>query len=211
MEPLQLALCSCLLLLLMQLAFPRTGTSPGKNSISVMRTKSQALAAPLGSPEPGEFTVLTQEGRLLPVLWGSHAAAPRWGKQASTGDNTAHRCPQRVERKPHHVLSSLCTEKVLSRFSNLLREGLLYIIRLTQAKGQDGARKALSEELMSVIRSTKSSELPDVLGPVQGMGTEMSRTLPCLLGAHRLHSQPPRPGKTCHLDQDTKHRHSEHG
>ena len=129
MDSLQLALCSCLLLLLTQLAFPRTGTSPGKNSISVMHTKPQALAAPLGSPEPREFAVLIQEGCLLPVLWGSQTAAPPWGKRASTDENTAHRCPQGAKRKPHHIASCLCTERVLSRFSNLLGEGKLWLTR----------------------------------------------------------------------------------
>lgn len=52
---------------------------------------------------------------------------------------------------------------------------------------------------MLVIHSTNGFEPYYELGPVQGMEVEMGRTIPS------------RGSQTCCLDQDTKHRLSEHG
>lgn len=95
-------------------------------------------------------------------------------------------------RKPplHHLCSCLCSERLSSQFPRLLREVPLHITGLIPAADWVGTKKAVSEEVMSVIQSTSGFKPYYVLGPVSGMGTEMAGLQPCPLGAHRPDSRP---------------------
>ena len=120
LDLLQLALCSGLSLLVTQLAFTRSGTSTAwkKQRFSDLHQVS-GFRGPRGRSPADSMPGSVTQPRGRPS--SGHA-----GIQQVRTPHTAARGGSRGN--PHRIQSSLCTERVSSQFSKLLREGLLHII-----------------------------------------------------------------------------------